>query len=139
MKALRLVLFSAGLLLAWPDSRAAEDSYYPAISARVTVSYAYNHPGRGKKLALTAYKRDLPTPSYPADMLLQGNAGVVEYRCSVAPDGTIEKVEVLNASFPAFAESVERALRTWAFEVSNEGEPLVSIKGKIVFEINPQE
>lgn len=56
-------------------------------------------------------------PTYPADALKKGIEGWVELAFTVMPNGTVDDVEVRNAS-PAdvFDEAAIRAIRQWRFE-----------------------
>lgn len=68
-------------------------------------------------------KRTVP-PEYPAEARRQKIEGWVEVVFTVMPDGTVDEVEVRNAS-PAnvFDEAAVRAVKQWRFEpVSRDGE-----------------
>jgi TonB family protein len=56
-------------------------------------------------------------PSYPSDALKKGIEGWVELAFTVMPNGTVDEIEVRNAS-PAdtFDDAATRAIRQWRFE-----------------------
>lgn len=63
-------------------------------------------------------------PNYPREFLIEGIRGQVEARYLVNEKGRIEKVKILSATQPAFAESVQRALSAWRFwPAEKEGKP----------------
>jgi TonB family protein len=67
--------------------------------------------------ASTLKRTRMVAPTYPSDALKRGIEGWVELAFTVQPNGTVDDVEVRNAS-PAeiFDDAATRAIRQWRFE-----------------------
>jgi protein TonB len=67
--------------------------------------------------ASTLKRTRMVAPTYPSDALKRGIEGWVELAFTVQPNGTVDDVEVRNAS-PAetFDDAAVRAIRQWRFE-----------------------
>src|SRR5215469_3067050 len=66
-------------------------------------------------------------PKYPKDALRSGRSGNVDLRATVAPDGRLKDLSVLNGD-PEFSASAAATIRSWRFQVvSEQGHPVETI------------
>lgn len=111
-----------------------------AVAIDFTISVAFKLRGapfsknRGKVTPPTL-RHDVP-PIYPPALLAERRNGSVSVEIFVARDGAIEKVEVLSATDPAFADAVRAVVPQWKFAPGRlDGVPTAtSLKLTIPFE-----
>ena len=64
-------------------------------------------------------------PHYPE--ALQGTAGVVVLSTQIGLSGSVEDIEVVSSTHPAFTDSAVDAVRQWEFDATLlNGEPVVT-------------
>src|SRR5579859_2204224 len=74
-------------------------------------------------------------PVYPQDALRTKKTGVAVVRIHISLEGTVTRVEVLQAPSASIGNSVEGAVAQWRFRPTDgrDGEAPVKLSGKLVF------
>ncbi|RZA13667.1 MAG: energy transducer TonB [Lysobacteraceae bacterium] len=79
-----------------------------------------------------------PAPRYPAEALSRNIGGIVRVRATVAPDGSVERMEVAESSGNRFLDRAAMdAVRRWTFKPALRGGQPVSATVIVPLEFNP--
>ena len=67
-----------------------------------------------------------PAPKYPREALLRGTSGTVRVQATVAPDGSIERMEIVQSSGDRYLDRAAlEAVRRWRFTpATHNGQPV---------------
>ena len=93
--------------------------YAPATIRGVPVAVAFDQDvslvGRNEKIPALDEVADVLDPIYPYERLVAGEEGQARVRFTLAPDGTVASVTVLEASHPDFGCALVAAVENWRF------------------------
>jgi protein TonB len=79
-----------------------------------------------------------PAPRYPPEALRRSIGGTVRVRAVVAPDGSVERMEVAESSGNRFLDrAAMEAVRRWTFKPAVRGGQAVSAEVILPLEFNP--
>lgn len=104
----------------WRFSPATVDGKAVKLVVTFPLNFTYTPPSKEvfelKHLSEPPRPLSQPSPIYPP-MLQRGSIdGEVRVSFVIAPDGSVESVDILRSSHPLFTESVFKAVQKWRFQ-----------------------
>lgn len=91
----------------------------------------------GKKQEFPAVPARRVRAVYPSELTGQALEGRVQVRCRINARGDVESAEVVECSYPAFAEPALAAVRQWKFDPAVKERHLVDSTEIVTIQINP--
>jgi len=110
------------------------------IGNRYSVSLSFGAAELGKKNAPTP--KSVPLPEYPAEMIRAAVGGEVTFDYTVAPDGRVLEVTIVEASAEEFQRSISAVALAWVFNPAidlSSGRPVTArMRCKVRFTITEE-